>query len=294
MRVPRPSARLLAPLLGLVLGGAARAAVPPPAFSLPVEAPGLEAPVTVRVVLPPSYETAPERRFPVLYFLHDGNGDEAVLERRGIAAGLLADMREGRLPEMLIVSPDGRGTWFNDSWDGKVPYAGFLDRVLVPWTDGRFRTVASREGRVAAGISMGGYGVLRWGLANPGLFTAVAGLSAAAQQMTWRGARSLPFFLRPKLDAVFGADPVRNVYASRDLYQGILDHPERSRGAPTVLLRCGTADRYRLDVVAGFFSKYLAAAGIESEVVLEPGGHDWDYWKRSLPAAVADLARRLR
>lgn len=275
--------------------GEARAALPPAAVAVSeqVPAPGFAAPVVVRVVFPPSYGLSPARRYPVLYFLHDGEGDETVLERRGIAARLLSEMKEGSLPEMLLVSPRGKGTWFTDSWDGRVPYAAFLDRVLVPWTDGRFRTVAAREGRIAAGISMGGYGVLRWGLSNPGLFAAVAGLSAAAQQMTWRAARNLPFFLRPTIDAVFGADPVRNVFASRDLYQEVLDHPERSRGAPAVLLRCGRGDKYRLDVVASFLAKYLAAAGIESEVVLEPGGHDWGYWKASLPAAVADLAQRL-
>ena len=263
------------------------------AATLSVAAPGLPGPVAVRVLLPPSYASAPGRRYPVLYFLHDGSGDELALERHGVAADLTARMLAGTLPEMLVVSPRGKGTWFANSWDGRVPYADFLDRTLVPWVDGGFRTVAAREGRLAAGISMGGYGVLRWGLENPGLFSAVAGVSAAAQQMTWRGVREPPFFLRPGLDAVFGEDARTNVYAGRDLYQMLLSRPSLADGAPEVLLRCGTADRYRLDTVATFLSKFLATMGLRSEALLEPGGHDWGYWERSFPAAVADLARRL-
>src|ERR1019366_312228 len=67
----------------------------------------LPAPVRVLVMTPPSYEASLTRRFPVLYFLHDGRGSEDVFFREGLADALEKDMREGSLPEMLVVAPRG-------------------------------------------------------------------------------------------------------------------------------------------------------------------------------------------
>ena len=78
-------------------------------------------------------------------------------------------MAAGRLPEMLVVSPRGVGTWFTDAHDGRARYGAFLDRTLVPFVDGAFRTLPRRSARAAAGISMGGYGAVRWGLRSPDL-----------------------------------------------------------------------------------------------------------------------------
>src|SRR5512141_1541421 len=149
---------------------------------------------------PPSYEASLARRFPVLYFLHDGGGDENVLCREGLADALEKDMREGRLPEMLVVSPRGVGTWFIDSQGGVSRYATFLARTLVPFVDARYRTSASRASRLVAGISMGGYGALRWALAEPDLFCAAGGLSPAVEQMCWAAMEAMPFFVRPSLE----------------------------------------------------------------------------------------------
>ena len=42
----------------------------------------------VVVYLPPSYARETNRRYPVLYFLHGMNGNEAEFERRGVAAAV--------------------------------------------------------------------------------------------------------------------------------------------------------------------------------------------------------------
>ena len=253
----------------------------------------LAAPVRVLVMTPPSYDAAPARRFPVLYFLHDGGGDEDVLFREGLADALDARMREGRLPEMLVVSPRGVGTWFVDGPDGTSSYATFLTESLVPFVDARYRTIASRGGRLAAGISMGGYGALRWGLAEPGLFCAAGGLSPAIQQMCWPAVEAMPFFIRPSLKRAFGNDPVKNVLRKNDLYAMLLDDPGLAARAPFLYVRCGTEDKYRLAEIASFFDRYLGALGVAHEVVLETGVHDWPYWRKVFPELVRTLSTRL-
>ena len=131
---------------------------------------------TVFVLLPPSYEKAPKRRFPVVYFLHGftataektlGNGD---LERRHRAA-MAATGRE-----FIVVVPDNYTRHGGSFYSNSVTvgnFETFTARELVANIDGRYRTLAKRESRGLAGHSMGGYGTLRLGMKYPGVFSAL-------------------------------------------------------------------------------------------------------------------------
>lgn len=258
-----------------------------------VASPHLPEPARVLVQLPPSYADAPNRRYPVFYFLHDGFGNEESLSRRGIAARLDAEMAAGRLPEMIIVSPRGVGTWFADSDDGTVMYGAFLASTLVPFVDDAFRTLPRRSARAVGGISMGGYGAIRWGLRSPELFSAAAGLSAAVQQLSRRSHEILPFLVRPAFRRVFGESTATSPWQRHDLAAILLDDPGLAGRAPELLLRCGTEDKYLLSDVGSFFHKLVLALGGRSELVLEAGGHDWAYWRSVFVPFAADVARRL-
>jgi S-formylglutathione hydrolase FrmB len=280
--------------LGLAVVSGARASDDPAAVRLErVETANLDAPAGVVVHLPPSYEASGTRRYPVLYFLHDGQGDERTLLRRGIAARLLFEMRSGTLPEFLIVSPRGVDSWFVDSYDGRSRYERFLTEDLVPFVDGKYRTTPERRARLAAGISMGGYGAIHLALLHPEVFVAVGGLSPAIQQLDWRGVQALPFFIRPSMTRVFGRSAQKNNLRQNDLYDILLSHPKLPREAPEVLVRCGLQDKWRLGEISGFFKKFLDAVGVSNDVVVEPGAHDWSYWSGALPKLIADLAKRL-
>lgn len=245
------------------------------------------------VQVPPSFREGGSRCFPVLYFLHDGFGNEETLGKRGLTALLDAEMAAGRLPEMLVVSPRGVGTWFTDSFDGKVRYGTFLSEALVPFVDGGFPTLPRRSARAAMGISMGGYGAVRWGLRSPELFAVTASLSGAIQQLSRRSAEKLPFLVRPAFRRVFGQSSAVGPWKRNDLASILLDAPSLAARAPELLLRCGTADEYLLADVATFFQKLVTALGGRSELALAPGGHDWDYWRSAFVPLAADVARRL-
>lgn len=281
------------PFLAVLLLAAAPATAEPRLEARIVPSPFLPEPARVVVQLPPSYDAAPTRRYPVLYFLHDGFGNENVLASRGIAARIEADMSAGRLPEMLVVSPRGVGTWFTDSHDGTVRYGSFLDSALVPFVDGAFRTLPRRTARAAAGISMGGYGAVRWGLRSPELLGVMAGLSPAVQQLSRRSLENLPFLVRPAFRRVFGEGRTGDGFRSQDLASILLDDPVLAPRAPELLLRCGTEDEYLLSDVSSFFHKLVTALGGRSGLVLEPGGHDWSYWRSAFVPFASDVAGRL-
>src|SRR5262245_31528734 len=126
--------------------------------------PDLPAPGEYLLVKPPSWDREPQRRYPVLYFLHDGFGDVLTLERRGVAASLVERMRRGTLPEFLIVAPGAPGSWFSDTVDGSKRYESFIAGDLVRRIEGTGRVVPGPQGRGITGISMGGYGAYKLGL----------------------------------------------------------------------------------------------------------------------------------
>ncbi len=237
--------------------------------------------VRALVVRPPSYDSSPGRRYPVLYFLHDGYGDGRTLERRGVAREALARMRDGRLPEFLIVAPDGSGSWFSDSYDGLRRYEEFLTGDLLAFIESRYRIVPGRRARGITGISMGGYGSVKTALKHPDLFASVSSLSGALIPMTWQDLPRYTFVARFTLKRVFGRSQVRNALDANDpwnILRGVrFDEPPFE-----ATLRGGTDDIYELDGVAVQYGMFLNERGVPTTVLLEPGGHDWDYWGPAL------------
>ncbi len=243
------------------------------------------------VVRPPSYDASPGRRYPVLYFLHDGYGDGRTLERRGVAKEALARMRDGRLPEFLIVGPDGPGSWFSDSYDGVRRFEEFLTVDLPRFVEERYRVVPGRRGRGITGISMGGYGAVKIALKHPEMFASVSSLSGAIIPMSWKDLERYSFMARFTLRRVFGGSPGRNSLDANDPWN-ILWGVRFEKPPFEATLRAGTGDVYELDGVAAQYGMLLNERGVPTTVVLQPGGHDWDYWGPAMQEILAWHAER--
>ena len=155
-----------------------------------------KAKVSYHLYTPEAYDTEKEQRFPVLYWLHGTGGGRAGIAP--LSAFFDRAIREGKIPPMLIVFPNGLATsMWCDSKDGSVPMETVVVKELVPHVDATFRTVAAREGRLIEGFSMGGYGAARLGLQvsgslrrglHPGGRAAGPGIPRPARQGQSRGA----------------------------------------------------------------------------------------------------------
>jgi len=140
---------------------------------------------TVAVYLPPSYDTAPAKRFPTLYLLHGFTADNKAWTGGGYQGmNLQAVMDEmissGKIRELIVVLPNGwnayRGTFYTNSavtgnWED------YIYRDLVKNIDANYRTIARPESRGIAGHSMGGYGAVMLAMKHPDVFSAVYALS---------------------------------------------------------------------------------------------------------------------
>src|ERR1700730_6557653 len=124
------------------------------------------------VYLPANYASAadkPPRQFPILYFLHGLSDNEQTLFNSG-GWTLLDDLRkQHKLGEFLIVAPEGGRTFYINSADGHVRYSDFFLQEFIHLIEAKYRTEKSRDKRAISGISMGGYGALRFGFSHPEL-----------------------------------------------------------------------------------------------------------------------------
>jgi len=134
--------------------------------------------VGYNIYLPPSYSANPQRRYPVIYWLHGKGGNES---RGAYVAGYLDEAIRARgTPEMIMVVVNGgAGSFYSDSYDGRFPVETFLIQELLPHIDATYRTLTDRANRHIEGFSMGGFGALKLAARYPEMFGSVATFGGA-------------------------------------------------------------------------------------------------------------------
>ncbi|HSG33665.1 MAG TPA: alpha/beta fold hydrolase [Sphingomonadaceae bacterium] len=132
------------------------------------------------VVLPPSYASSPERRYPVVYYLHGFAIDgENFYNFMRVPEAVANNAAQGR--EFIVVVPDSLTRLGGSMYSPSVTtgdFTRFIAHDLVAYIDGHYRTIARREGRALVGHSMGGYGTWQIGMRHPGVFAALWAQSA--------------------------------------------------------------------------------------------------------------------
>jgi len=140
------------------------------------------------VWLPPSYDSAPDRRYPTLYMLHGFTGDHSQFKQGPMLKLNIGEMAssliaEGRMEEIIIVMPNAVNAYGGSFYaSNKVigDYRTYIARELVQYIDEAYRTIPDRSRRSIAGNSMGANGALFLAMAYPEIFGAVAALSPSA------------------------------------------------------------------------------------------------------------------
>jgi GH35 family endo-1,4-beta-xylanase/enterochelin esterase-like enzyme len=112
------------------------------------------------VYLPPTYDKNKSERFPVLYLQHGWGENETSWPVQG-CAGLIMDnlIAEGKIKPFIIVMTYGMTNDVKFGGIGQFTAKEFetvLCDELVPYIDANFKTIAKKESRAMAGLSMGG------------------------------------------------------------------------------------------------------------------------------------------
>ncbi len=131
----------------------------------------------VCVYLPPGYARS-GLRYPVLYLLHGGGGDQAAWVSLGGIRSMMDELvRSDPRKAMIVVMPDGMGAQWYDSYDRSILNESYVLDYVIPYVDRHFRTIPDRRGRAIAGLSNGGYGALHYAAKAPDLFVAAGSMS---------------------------------------------------------------------------------------------------------------------
>jgi len=240
------------------------------------------------VYTPPHYDTQVKVRYPVLYLQHGGGEDETGWTRQGRANFILDNLiAESKGKPMIVVmahgyarragqpEPDLAGRPLGSPEARRVLQemtAAFEDDVtqaLIPYVDSTFRTLADREHRAMAGLSMGGMQTFQVTLNHLDLFSYIGGFSGAAGPLML-GDQKLD--VKTAYNGAF-ADPAAFAKRVRLLWLGVgTEEPER--------MRTGIRDLHASLTEAGIPHVYFESPGTD---------HEWQTWRRDLKDFVPRL-----
>lgn len=234
------------------------------------------------VYLPTGYETS-NLRYPVLYLLHGAGGNLNNWAALGhIQATADALMASGEIPPAVIVMPDAAESWYVDGAE-KMETAVVKD--LVADVQRQFRTLAKREGRLIGGLSMGGYGALRFVLKYPEMFAAAALLSPAIydpEPPTQSGARRAEVFGGQNFDAA--------LWRSLN-YPALWDAYLQKKTPVPMYINSGDDDHLLIEQEAARLYALLRKHQQPAELRIVDGGHVWPVWENTIGDALRYMFR---
>ena len=244
----------------------------------------LKYPVHYCVYLPASYDTAATKtvpeHYPVLYFLHGLGDNEKTLFNSG-GWTLLDDLRqEHKLGEFLIVAPEGRRSFYINSADSSVRYSDFFLQEFIPLIEKRYRIAKGRSNRAISGISMGGYGALRFAFSHPEMFSAVSAQSAALitespQELDTAARSGAP--LGKLLADVFGSPIDSSHWKNNDPFL-LAQKNAAALQRLGIYFNCGQDDNYGFEKGAAALHEELQKESVKHEYHLYPGDHSLTYF----------------
>lgn len=223
------------------------------------------------VVVPNGYSGENnDERYPVIYLLHGLTGHfDNWTEKTDIA-------KYASTNNIILVMPEGGDGWYTDSAAvANDKYESYIIEELLPEIDKKFRTIGIREKRAIAGLSMGGYGALKFGLKYPELFSVVGSFSGAfdAPMRGIGGAKTWPSIM-----SVYGKGDSETRKAN-DIFArvGKIAGDDIAK-LPFIYLDCGTEDF--LFETNRRFADLLIEKKVPHEFRQLPGGHTWPYWEK--------------
>ena len=240
------------------------------------------------VYTPPQYDKQANVRYPVLYLQHGGGEDETGWVRQGNANFILDNLlAAGKCKPMIIVMaygyarragytvpdqtnvPFGSAEMMKAMQEMTLAFEDDVTQVLIPYIDSTFRTLADRDHRAMAGLSMGGMQTFQITLNHLDLFSQIGGFSGADASLVLNGQNLDP---KTSHNGVF-ADPAAFAKKVHLLWLGVgTVEPEN--------MRAGIRKLHQSLLEAKISHVYYESPGTD---------HEWQTWRRDL----RDFASRL-
>ena len=227
------------------------------------------------VYTPAGYNPNDKRtKYPVLYLLHGGGGDEDAWSTLGRTRQIMDNLiAEGKAEPMLVVMPNGNPseyaarTQMLPTKEGLTFASGFdnyesMTNDIVPYIEANYNVITNRKGRAVAGLSMGGGQSFYIGFRHIDKFANIGIFSSG----------------------LLGGSVGAGAFDAEKEMPGIYTNTKKYNNLDLLYISCGTEDN-RIDgtekVVAEMRDK-----GYNVTYETYPGGHVWSVWRLNLASFV--------
>ncbi len=233
--------------------------------------------VTCDVLLPQRADHAPDQKLPVLWLLHGAYGNHFDwLRRTGIERYVVPHT-------LAVVMPSARNSAYVDMAHGGRFHTYIADELPRFMRD-TFNFSDKREDNFIAGLSMGGEGAMKIGLAHPHRYAAIGCLSAGAVNAV------VPANLDPlRREMLYGGKLIEET--PYDPYGNAREIVAAGGPFPRVYHACGSED-FLLDAAHKTRDFFTAIPGNPFDYTYEegPGAHTWDFWDAYIERFIRYLA----
>lgn len=237
------------------------------------------------VYLPPDYEIS-KRSYPVLYLLHGFSDDETGWIQFG-EAGHIADqaIKNGESASCIIVMPNGKVTWYCNSYDNSDPWEDVFIKNFIPYIEQQYRARPAKEYRAIAGLSMGGYGALMLSMRYPEMFSSCVAYSSGT--IPDKDVVSMP---DGEYKELFGNIFGKNLLKENRVSEAWKNHSPLHLLESTDIAKLKSV-RYYIDcgdddfLFRGNAELHIKMRdlNIPHEYRVRNGEHTWEYWRTGLP-----------
>jgi enterochelin esterase-like enzyme len=227
-------------------------------------------PRTMWVYTPPGYDSGTQR-YPVFYLLNGSGNTDSSWIMTGRANTILDNLiAEGKAKPMILISPMGYArTGIGTGADKELSaadltalglsntganfwYAREFMQDIIPYVDGKFRTLTDADSRAIGGLSMGGGHTVQIAFPNTDTFHSIVVMSAGANNAE----QNYPSFFA--------------------------DVPALNKKLKLLWVGAGTADFANPGAIA--LDKLLTDKGVKHEPLWQMQGarHEWNVWRHAL------------
>jgi len=244
--------------------------------------------VKYSVYLPENYDID-SRTYPVIYMLPGYSNDHTTWIHRGnIAWYADKEIKEGKLPPVILIIPDGGVGMYVNSCDGKNNYEDFFIKEFIPQIEDIYRIKKGKFSRGIMGYSMGGWGTMLYALKYPDLFVA-----AAPQSSGIHDDYDILNYEDDRWEEVFGSifgyklkenDRLNEYWYKNSILKIVETKSSEELRKVNFRISCGDQDY----LLKGSLLLHLELADkkVTHQLRIKAGSHNWDFWREDTPEAL--------
>jgi S-formylglutathione hydrolase FrmB len=216
----------------------------------------------------PQKERKPGELFPLLMLLHGKSDDQTIWQRRTSIERYVDPLNLAVVMPAVHIS-----SYANMAHGGR--FYDYIAKELPEKMRGFFPLSAKREDNFIAGLSMGGAGSMKIGLANPENYAAIGCLSAAYKQGLFPS-RDTPEWTKRR-EITHGDRDLTGT--EEDVDYSVKRILKEKLPVPRIYHACGSED-FVVEGARKTRDFFMGIKGNPFEYTYEeaPGVHNWDFW----------------